>query len=434
MSSSAPHPGLDERIAPLLALDSDAVRCPFPIYESLREQSPVAWSDRLHAWVVSRHDDILQVLRDPETFSSTMASGPSSITPLARRIADDPAYPERTRRQARRRIALSESPVLLLCDPPMHRRQRGLVSAAFSPRRVTRMEPDIQRISHELIDGFAADGTVELVSQFAVPLPMTVIATVLGVPPQLMGTFKEWSDAFTGGVGRLDNSPDMLAEMFQHVDDFYEYFTAQIDRRRGDPADDLLTDLLAARLDDEQPLTLDEMLNMLVQFLVAGNETTTNLIATLAHILASSDDLAARVRADRSLVPGLVEESLRLEAPIQGMFRHTKVDTTIDGQPIPAGSAVYVVYASANRDPAAFPEPDALHLDDARAHHLAFGRGEHVCLGATIARREAQVAVNALLNRLERWWPAEAMAYRPSFVLHGPSRLPLMFTARSESA
>jgi cytochrome P450 len=429
-ATAVPH-SADDVLGAVLARDPDAVRCPYPAYRMLRDERPVAWSERLNAWVVTRYDDILQVLRDPQTFSSVMASGPSSVTPLARRVADDPSFSPVTRRQAQRRIELSASPVLLLCDPPLHRRQRGLVSAAFTPRRVARMEPDIERISSELVDGFVDDGAVELVSRFAMPLPMTVIATVLGVPAEMMATFKDWSDAFTKGVGALEHTPEALTELFQQVDDFYEYFDARLDERSAAPADDLLSDLLAARLDDEQPLTRDEILNMLVQFLVAGNETTTNLISTIVAVLAASPELTERVRDDRDVLPGLVEECLRMESPVQGMFRHATRDAFIGDQPVRADDAVFVVYGSGNRDAATFADPDTLRLDEPRGQHLAFGRGEHVCLGATIARKEAQIAVGVLLDRLDDWALREPATYHSSFVLHGPARLPLTFVRKA---
>ncbi|GLZ15922.1 cytochrome P450 hydroxylase [Actinomadura sp. NBRC 104425] len=424
----------DSRFGRLLALDPDSVRCPFAAYSDLRSEHPVVWSGRLNAWVVSRYDDIREILRDPVTFSNRSASGPSSVTPLARHVMESPDFPEKTRRQAERRMRLSQSPVLLNCDPPEHKRQRGLVSAAFTPRRVAQMEPQIQQITDDLIDAFAAEGQVELVGAFALPLPMTIIATILGVPLDMMHTFKRWSEAFTQGVGALNLSRQEIIDLFQAVDEFYDYFTEQLERRRTEPADDLLTHLLEARLEGEQPLTQDEILQMLVQFLVAGNETTTNLIASTVYRLVRDRELMARVKADPSLIPTLIEECLRLEAPAQGIFRTATVDCQIGGQAIPAGSMIYLVYASGNRDDSAFPDPDAIKLDDSRGHHLAFGRGEHVCLGANLARKEANVAIRTLLERLEDIRLAvetDSIPYHNSFALRGPSSLPLTFRSAS---
>lgn len=417
----------------LIEGDPGLVRCPFPLYDVLREQAPVVHSERLNAFVVSRYADVIEILRDPVTFSSAMASGPSSVTGLARQIIADPDSPQRLRAQAQRRLKIAESPVLLFTDPPLHRRQRTLVSAAFSPKRVKQLEPDVRRVTGELIDAFIADGTVELVSQFSIQLPMTVIAVLLGVPPAEMATFKRWSNAFTAGVGAVGQSEDQIATIFEEVDTFYSYFTEQVERRRTDPQDDLLTDLVGARMDGEAPLALDEILQMLVQFLVAGNETTTNSITTLMLRLAQEPDLARRVRDNPALVEPLVEEMLRVEAPVQGMFRVSTADTTVGDVAVPAGSLLWLVYGSANRDPDAFEHADALDLDAERAPHLTFARFEHFCLGASIARLELRIATELLLERLDDIrlaCPPEDLTYHRSFVLRGLAGLPLTFTER----
>jgi cytochrome P450 len=423
----------------LIAREPELVRYPWPLYDVLREQSPVVHNETLNAYVVTRYADVLEVLRDTATYSSAQASGPNSVTGLAKKLLADPATPDRLRAQAERRLELSESPVLLFTDPPLHKRQRQLVSAAFSPKRVKQLEPDVRRLTGELIDDLVAahadDGQVDLVKVFSIPLPMTVIATLLGVPPSDMDQFKRWSNAFTAGVGAVDPTPEEVAEIFDEVDTFYNYFTEQIERRRTAPEDDLLTDLVAARMEGEEPLTLDEILQMLVQFLVAGNETTTNSVTTLLFRLAQEPDLAARVRANPALIPPLIEEMLRVEAPVQGMFRVSTVDTSLAGVDIPAGSVIWLVYGSANVDGDTFPEPQVLDLDGAgeRAAHVTFGRFEHFCLGSSIARLELRVAAEMLLERLDDIGlacdPAE-VPYHRSFVLRGPAALPLTFTPR----
>lgn len=415
----------------LIELDPELLRCPFPLYEQLRTQAPVMFNERLNAWVVSRHDDIVEVLRDTETFSSAAASGASSTNGIAQRIVDDPASPEPLRQQALRRLRLAKSPVLLFTDPPLHKRQRLLVSAAFHPRRVKQLEPEVRRLSHELIDGFAARGEVELVQEFSLHLPMTIIASMIGVPAEMYATFKRWSNAFTAGTGSLDQPPEALADIFSAVDEFYDYFTEQIQARQAEPRDDLLTDLVTAREDGEEALTIDEMLQMLVQFLVAGNETTTNMLTGLMHRLAADPELQDRVRADVSMVKPLVEEGLRLESPVQGMFRSTTRDTVVGGQPIPAGSNVWLVYASANRDAGVFDNPDDIDLEAERPPHLAFSRGEHFCLGANIAKLELNVGLEILLDRLHDIRLADESAdvtYHRSFILRGIAQLPLRFT------
>ena len=420
----------------LIAREPELVRCPFPLYDVLREQAPVVHNEALNAFVVTRYEDVLDVLRDTATFSSAQASGPNSVTGLAKKLLADPATPERLRTQAQRRLELSESPVLLFTDPPLHKRQRQLVSAAFSPKRVKQLEPDVRRLTGELIDDLiavhAAEGSVDLVKVFSIPLPMTVIATLLGVPPSDMDQFKRWSNAFTAGVGAVDPTPEEIAEIFDEVSTFYDYFTAQIERRRRAPEDDLLTDLVAARMEGEEPLTLDEILQMLVQFLVAGNETTTNSVTTLMFRLAQEPELAERVRANSALIPPLIEEMLRVEAPVQGMFRVATTDTTLAGVDIPAGSVIWLVYGSANVDGGTFPQPQELDLEGDRAPHVTFGRFEHFCLGSSIARLELRVAAEMLLERLtdiRLACPPDEVPYHRSFVLRGPASLPLTFRA-----
>jgi cytochrome P450 len=420
----------------LIAREPELVRCPWPLYDVLRDQAPVVFNDALNGFVVTRYEDVIEVLKDTATYSSASASGPSSVTGLAKQLIADPATPDRLRAQAERRLGLAESPVLLFTDPPLHKRQRQLVSAAFSPKRVKALEPDVRRLTDELIDDLiaahsAGGGQVDMVKVFSIPLPMTVIATMLGVPPSDMDQFKRWSNAFTAGVGAVDPTPEEVAVIFNEVDTFYNYFTEKIERRRTQPEDDLLTDLVAARMDGEAPLTLDEILNMLVQFLVAGNETTTNSITTLMLRLTQEPALADRVRANPALIAPLIEEMLRVEAPVQGMFRVSTADSTIGGVEVPAGSVIWLVYGSANVDPETFPDPQALDLEGERAPHVSFARFEHFCLGSSIARLELRIAAELLLERLgdiRLAVPAADVPFHKSFVLRGPAELPITFT------
>lgn len=411
----------------LLTLDPELVRCPWPLYDVLRDEDPVAYAERLGAYVVTRYADAIEVLRDHETYSSTMASGPSSVTGLAQRLIDDPATPAALRKQAERRLRMAKTPVLLLTDPPQHKRQRVLVSGAFSPKRISALEPEIRQLADDLIDRFAGRGSVELVSEFSLPLPMTVIATMLGVPPEHMGDFKRWADAFTAGVG-ADRSADEIAQMFADIDAFYDYFTAAVEARVEEPRDDLLTDLIQARMDGEQPLSVDEILLMISQFIVGGHETTTLMITSAAYRFATDPALADRVRADASLIPALIDEMLRLDAPVQGMFRLTTRPARIGEVELPAGALVWVVFGSANRDPEAFTGPD--EIGAGHPPHLTFGRFEHFCLGSSVARLELRLATELLLGRLANLRlgcdPAELRRHG-SFVLHGYPALPLSF-------
>ncbi|MGA4790677.1 cytochrome P450 [Nocardia sp. AB354] len=414
----------------LVALEERQVRCPFGAYNQLREKAPVAWDERLRAWVLTRHADIKAVAGDSETFSSRSASGNSSVTALAHRVIEDDSYSETTKAQARRRLDLSASPALLNCDPPHHKRQRRLVQSAFARGRVLEMEDDIARLTHKLIDNWIDRGEVDFIREFTLPLPMTVIAKILGVPPSRMAEFKEWSDAFTKGVGSLELPTSQIVQLFQSVDDFYSYFTEQLELRRSHPCDDLLTGLVEARFEDDQPLTTDECLQMLVVFLVGGNETTTNLLGSSILRLVVAPDLRASVTADRGLIPALIEEVLRLHSPIQGLFRTATRDVTVGGQSVSAGENLYLAWGAGNHDADRFPDPDNVDLNRGRATgHLAFGHGEHTCLGANLARSETRIALNVLLDRLTDFEIGGVADHprHPSFVLHGPAAITLRF-------
>lgn len=421
-----------DRLNELFDLDPGLVRCPYGEYARLRSEEPVRWAERLQAYLVTRHADIVAILRAPERFSSAMASGPGSVTPLAKRLVDDPNASEELKKHAERRIDISKSAVLLFADPPEHIRQRKLVNKAFTARRVREMEPSVERIAHELIDQFAKDGRAELVHQFSIGLPMTVIADVLGVPAELHETFKRWSDAFVAGTGSLNLSDDEVAEIFASVNEFYDYFNEQIADRAANSRGDLLSAIVEAWVDGEQALTHNEMLQMLVQFLVAGNETTTNLITSVMFKLVTDPVLMATVRSDPDQIAKLVEEVLRMESPVQGLFRTANEDTQVGGVDIPEGSNLFLMYGAANRDEDVFADPGTTRLDrSGEGNHLAFGQGEHFCLGAPIARTEARLGINALLERLSDIrldCAPEDVDYLPSFAQHGVARLPLTFT------
>nr|WP_223204660.1 cytochrome P450 [Gordonia jinghuaiqii] len=417
----------------MLDLRPDIVRCPYDAYAAQRESTPVAFNERLGAWIVTRHDDVLAVLRDAKTYSSRLASGPSSVSSIAQKILVDDSLPQRTRNAAARRIELSKSRILLFSDPPLHKRQRSLVNAGFTPKRVASMHAAIETLTRELVDAFPADGPVDIVTALSLPLPMTVIARLLGVPPEKMPTFKEWSNSFTKGVGALDQDQSAIIEMFDNVDAFYDYFTEELEKRRENPVDDMLSDLLAARLDGEEPLTLNELLQILVQFLVAGNETTTNLLTSAAWILAGEPDLQQRLRDNPSEIPAFVEEVLRIEPPVQGIWRVATEEVEIAGTTIGADDLIYLVTGAANRDPDTYDRPDAIDVDETRARHITFGRGEHQCLGMNLARLEAKVALEVLLDRSIDFRLTDTEnepEFHRSFVLHGIGSLPLTMQMR----
>jgi cytochrome P450 len=421
----------------LFGLDPEAVSCPYPIFAELRHQAPVVWVEEIESFVVTRYEDVAHVLRHPEAFSSAMATGPVLARQIAEGIAllaDQPEAGGADRMEAvLSRVARGRTRVLLTADPPLHRRQRNLVNRSFTQRRVREWDGTIRGIAEDLVTSFPAEGPVEFVQAFAVPLPLSVIADRLGVPRSDMANFKKWSDDFTVAIGNHQLGPDELRSMLVSQSEFFEYFEAMVERRRAEPGDDLVSDLVQARLPDGDELDLPELLGMINQFLVAGNETTTKLLAFSVRRLADDPDMAGRLRADHSLIEPFIEEMLRLEAPVQGLYRQAVEDCTVGGTAIRAGASLWLAYASANHDDEVFACPGDLELDRTFTQpHLAFGFGEHFCLGAALARAEARIGISVLLDRLDPivLAPGNRFQYEPSYALHGLRELWLTVTPK----
>lgn len=262
---------------------------------------------------------------------------------------------------------------------------------------------------------------MELVEQFAVKLPLILIADAPGVPRSDLPTFKRWSDDFVVAIGNHKLSPARLGEMMKSQVAFRDYFAAKIDERRAEPQDDLISDIVHARIDGEELLP-DEMLGMFAQFLVAGNETTTKMIASAIVLLLDHPDQRELVEADRSMLANVVDEALRLESPVQGLFRTALVDTEVGGVAVPAGTPLMLVHAAGNRDGDVYPEPDRFDATRGNAKtHLAFSQGPHFCISAALARAEGRVALDVLLDRLPnlRYSPDHVVEYEESYVLRG---------------
>ena len=388
------------------SLDPRTTESPWAWHEALREQAPVYHDPMTDTFLVSRYEDVFALL--PNTADYTAKSGPS--------VAMGPP----------RVIEILEQGVpnvdtLLTADPPEHTRYRSLVSRAFAPRRVARLEAGIRKVAEELIEQIRRKRRVDLVSELAVPLPLTIIADQLGVPRSDMPSFKKWSDDAVAPLGGLI-SEERHIECARSDIEFQAYFADMIQARRAEPREDIMSAVVHAKLDGVEPLDVSEMLSILRQFLVAGNETTTNAISSAAMLLLQNPDQLQLLREDRALVPNAAEEVLRIESPVQILFRMTKRDLVLRDVEVPAGARIGVMYGAANRDPRKFPDPDRFDVRRANAReHLALGYGEHYCIGAGLARKELVIAIE-LLTTLDdlRFVPdANDFSHHPSFILRG---------------
>lgn len=324
-------------------------------------------------------------------------------------------------------------PTLLTADAPVHTRNRKLVNLAFSAPRVNAIERDMRVKSVELIEHFADRGSAEFVKEFAVPLPVAMIAQQIGLdndPTQV----KEWSDAAVDRFSQMIDRERQLECARQFVD-YQRYMKTKIDDRRANGGDDLLTDLVEARVEGETPLTDPEIMSIMQQFMVAGNETTTSTLAGgLLQLIRNPDQMeiakAAAGGRDPKVITNLVEESLRYETPTAGMWRLVKRDAELGGVALKAGTMIQLRYAAANRDPAKYPDPDKFDVlrQNARSH-LAFGKGPHMCVGNMLSRKEMLVAFDELLERLTDFEVADdsAVTVFPNVLLRGVTNLPIKF-------
>jgi cytochrome P450 len=391
-------------LSSLVALDQEALRCPAGVYEELRAKG-VHYAPELDAYVVSRHEDVVRVLRDGRTFSSKNTVG--RILPPA-----DPSNPK-----------APLPPLLLLSDDPEHAQRRSIVNRAFTPSKIAAWESQVRAVAEEHVDRLRDLPDVDFVRDLAALLPIRVISLVLGVPLEDVDKFREWSEEITASVGNHGGDP-VRREQVQEA--FSGYISRLLDQWDGTVDTSVLSQIAAAERAGE--LTRRQCISFTVELIVAGNITTTHHLASSIALLGRSPELFQRLRADRSLIQGFVEESLRLEAPIQGFYRLAVADAEVGGVAIPEGSRLFVLYGSANRDENVWDECPHMKLDRPNAAaHLAFGKGAHACLGSSLARLEGRVVVEVLLDRLEGFEllkPADDLPYGKSFVNHGPVSVP----------
>ena len=365
---------------------------PYPVYRALRESDPYHLSDLTGEFVISRFEDVDEILRDWHRFSNE-------------RPPDRIRTPE------------TDSSILQR-DPPDHTRLRALVSRAFTPRRIATMEEHIRETAHALLDEVADRDQFDLMSNLAALLPTVVIAEMIGIPTAERQQFKAWSDAFIR-IGDRTSTPEEVEQGLAAARALYEYFADQVELRRHEPADDLITRLITAREEQDQ-LSEHEMISTLTLLLLAGNETTTNLIGNGLKALLEHREQLQMLREQPELLDNAIEELLRYDSPVQLDPRLTTEEVVLGGKSVGPGHPVTLVIGGANRDPEQFSDPETLDITREDAGNISFGRGIHFCLGAPLARLEGKIAFECLLERFgDIEFSARPPEYRPNLALRG---------------
>jgi cytochrome P450 len=398
--------------------DPGVIADPFPALRALQVEDPVHWSEPLKSWVLTRYDDVRAALSDPRLSADR-------LTPFLRH--EGAARPQGAAALAE--LGRSLGLWAVFTDPPLHTRLRGLMTRAFTPRAVEALRPRVQALVDGLLDRVVARGRLDLIRDFAYPLPVAVIGDLIGVPREDGECLKRWSDDLATFVGSAVATPDKYGRAARSLGEMTAYFRALAADRRVRPREDILSALVTAeehgRLAGE-----DELVATCTILLFAGHETTTNLIGNGVLALLRHRDQYERWRGDAGLTPTAVEELLRFDGPGQGLVRVAAEDLVLHGRPVRRGDRLFLMINAANRDPRRFPDPDRLDLGRDPNPHLTFGHGLHYCVGAPLARLEAQIAIPALLGRLpDLDLTATRLEWLDSLIFRGVRALPLTFRA-----
>ena len=403
--------------------DPELLQDPYPYFARLREEAPVYRDANTGIVSVATYDLIMEVNRQPLVFSNDFSA----------QLRSGSVQEQDSEELAIMKEGVLVANTMLTADPPAHTRYRKLAGQAFTFKRVEGMADYIAQVTNDLIDRFAGEGRCEFKQSFANHLPMTVIADALGVPREDMDRFHRWSDAFIVQLGGMSDRETRL-EAARRIVEFQRYFIDKIEEKRARPTDDVISDLVQADLaaeGDPRKMDYSELLSILQQLLVAGNETTAHSLTAGLYYLISNPDQMAKVLADPELIPGFVEETLRYLTPTNNMWRVATQDAEIGGFPVRKGELILVRYGSGNRDEAHFPRAERFDVtrENVRSH-LAFGAGIHTCIGASLARKEMQVAFPILLQRLRNLHFQEGrnvFRYSPNILLRGVLELHIAF-------
>jgi pimeloyl-[acyl-carrier protein] synthase len=402
----------DASLSLVRLLEPEVLANPYPLYRKLRSEDPVHWDRFLHTWVVTRYPDVLNVLH---SFSADRTPSPEQLTAMGL--------------SGMNAIAKVMVKQMLFMDAPAHTRLRGLASVAFTPQKVRVLKGHIQQIADDLLDRVQARGQIDMIADFAAPLPAIVTAEMLGVPTEDHSDLKRWSADFAEMLGNFQHNPDRIPRVLESTNNLTNYFQNMIAKMRDNPREGLIHSFMTAELDGDR-LSEEEIVANCIVTMVGGQETTTNLIGNGLLTLMRNPEQLARLRDDPALLSSGVEELLRYESPSQHTGRIAREDVEMGGQQIRKGQAVMAIMAAANRDPERFPEPDELILDRADNKHLAFGWSSHFCFGAPLARMEGQIAFETILRRLPNLEVVPGpLTWRTNSGLRGLTALPVRFTA-----
>ena len=400
-------------------MDPSLQQDPFPYYAALREKAPVYRNPRSGMYFVSRFDGVNHVLRNPKIFSSKF--GTTGATP--------PVAGAEEEMRAIAREGYRPTDTMLTADPPIQTRYRKAVARAFNPKRIGAFEPRIRQLTDELIDRWPTQGEVDFMNEFAIPLPVQVIAHVLSIPAERGADVKRWSDDSVAALG-VAITPERAIEAARGLVEMQKFLASLLEERVRQGQGDFLSELVTA--DFEEPggearhLDIPEMLSIVTQLMVAGNETTTKSINEITKLLIQNPGAWKSVVDDPAKIPAMIEEGMRMASPNQGLIRIATEDTEIEGVAIPKGARLWVMFGSANRDATVYPDPDRFDPSRERLNeHVGFGRGAHFCIGAPLARLELRVIFEQLTRRVRsmRFVPGAPLTYEPSFILRGLAAL-----------